>query len=115
MCALKETRYTFTRIKVDGGVSRNDFICQTLADLTGLPVERGEVTDSSALGAMFLAGLNVGIWRCKQELIDIRKIDRIFEPNASNQSDSFKSMRSWERAVERFKRWYIAEELNSLN
>ncbi|XP_065092993.1 putative glycerol kinase 5 [Ochlerotatus camptorhynchus] len=115
VCALTETRYTFTRIKVDGGVSRNDFICQTLADLTGLPVERGEVTDSTALGAMFLAGLNVGIWRSKQELIDIRKIDRIFEPIASNKSKCFKSMRSWERAVERFKRWYIDEELNSLN
>lgn len=115
MCALEETRYTFTRIKVDGGVSRNDFICQTLADLTGLPVERGEVADSTALGAMFLAGLNVGIWHSKQELIDIRKIDRVFEPNAANKNKCLKSMRSWERAVERFKRWYIAEELNSLN
>ncbi|XP_029726294.2 putative glycerol kinase 5 [Aedes albopictus] len=115
VCALEETRYTFTRIKVDGGVSRNDFICQTLADLTGLPVERGEVADSTALGAMFLAGLNVGIWHSKQELIDIRKIDRVFEPNAANKNNCLKSMRSWERAVERFKRWYIAEELNSLN
>ncbi|XP_058832742.1 putative glycerol kinase 5 [Topomyia yanbarensis] len=111
---LDETRFTFTRIKVDGGVSRNDFICQTLADLTGLPVERGEVTDSTALGAMFLAGLNVGIWRNKQELIHIRKIERIFQPNAANKRHCMISMQSWERAVERFKRWYIAEELNKL-
>ncbi|XP_053687972.1 putative glycerol kinase 5 [Sabethes cyaneus] len=114
-CALGETHFTFTRIKVDGGVSRNDFICQTLADLTGLPVERGEVTDSTALGAMFLAGLNVGIWHSKQELINIRRIDRIFQPNGANRSQCMRSMRSWERAVQRFKRWYIAEELNNLN
>ncbi|XP_058460929.1 putative glycerol kinase 5 isoform X2 [Malaya genurostris] len=113
--ALDETRFTFNRIKVDGGVSRNDFICQTLADLTGLPVERGEVTDSTALGAMFLAGLNVGIWRSKQELIDIRKIERIFQPNGANKRHCMVSMQSWERAVERFKRWYITEKLNNLN
>lgn len=110
MCALKETNYTFKVIKVDGGVSRNDFICQTLSDLTGLPVERGEITDSSALGAMFLAGLNVGIWLNKQELVDIRKIERVFQPNSANTARCLKSMRSWERAVDRFKLWYDADD-----
>ncbi|XP_038121855.1 putative glycerol kinase 5 [Culex quinquefasciatus] len=110
VCALKETNYTFKVIKVDGGVSRNDFICQTLADLTGLPVERGEITDSSALGAMFLAGLNVGIWLNKQELVDIRKIERVFQPNSANTARCLKSMRSWERAVDRFKLWYDADD-----
>ncbi|XP_050094584.1 putative glycerol kinase 5 isoform X4 [Anopheles aquasalis] len=68
-CALRETGFSFVSIKVDGGVSKNDFICQTLADLTGVQVERGEVTDSSALGAMFMAGLNCGIWSSKQQLL----------------------------------------------
>ncbi|XP_055631774.1 putative glycerol kinase 5 isoform X2 [Toxorhynchites rutilus septentrionalis] len=110
VCALKETGFAFTRIKVDGGVSRNNFICQTLADITGLPVERGEFADSSALGAMFLAGINVGIWHSKQELIDIRKVERIFEPNATNKNNCLRSMWRWERAVERFKRWYTEDE-----
>ncbi|XP_035911934.1 putative glycerol kinase 5 isoform X4 [Anopheles stephensi] len=69
-CALKETGFSFTSIKVDGGVSKNDFICQTLADLTGIQVERGEVTDSTAMGAMFMAGLNCGIWNTKRQLND---------------------------------------------
>lgn len=115
VCALKETGFEFTRIKVDGGVSQNDFICQTLADITGLPVERGEFADSGALGAMFLAGFNVGLWHSKQELINIRKVERVFEPNEANKSKCLRSMWLWERAVERFKKWYTTDEPNSLS
>lgn len=44
--------------RVDGGVSKNDFLCQTLADITGVRVERSKFSESSALGAAFVAGLN---------------------------------------------------------
>uniref|UniRef100_A0A182QRJ9 Glycerol kinase 5 n=1 Tax=Anopheles farauti TaxID=69004 RepID=A0A182QRJ9_9DIPT len=114
-CALKETGFSFTSIKVDGGVSRNDFICQTLADLTGIAVERGEVTDSSALGAMFMAGLNAGIWSTKRQLMDVRKVEKTFNPNAAGRVQRLKQMRAWERAVERFKKWYILEDIKNLD
>uniref|UniRef100_A0A1Y9H2M2 Glycerol kinase 5 n=1 Tax=Anopheles dirus TaxID=7168 RepID=A0A1Y9H2M2_9DIPT len=114
-CALKETGFSFTSIKVDGGVSKNDFICQTLADLTGIAVERGEVTDSSAMGAMFMAGLNAGVWSTKRQLMDVRKVAKTFSPNAAGRAQRLKQMRAWERAVERFKKWYILEDIKNLD
>lgn len=114
-CALKETGFSFVSIKVDGGVSKNDFICQTLADLTGVQVERGEVTDSSALGAMFMAGLNCGVWSSKQQLLQVRKVEKTFYPNAKARDKRLRQMRAWERAVERFKKWYMLEDIKNLD
>ncbi|XP_035911931.1 putative glycerol kinase 5 isoform X1 [Anopheles stephensi] len=114
-CALKETGFSFTSIKVDGGVSKNDFICQTLADLTGIQVERGEVTDSTAMGAMFMAGLNCGIWNTKRQLNDVRKVERKFAPDVTQRATRLKQMRAWERAVDRFKKWYILEDIKNLD
>ena len=96
--------------RVDGGVSRNDFICQLLADLTGLNVERAKVTDSTLLGVGFLAGLNCGIWKRREDLIQFREIDKVFEPNFDQREKSLLRMRSWERAVERFRKWYSDKE-----
>ncbi|XP_049278492.1 putative glycerol kinase 5 [Anopheles funestus] len=114
-CALKETGFSFTSIKVDGGVSKNDFICQTLANLTGIVVERGEVTDSTAMGAMFMAGLNCGIWNTKQQLVDVRKVEKKFSPDMTQRTKQLKQMRGWERAVDRFKKWYILEDIKNLD
>ncbi|XP_053674228.1 putative glycerol kinase 5 [Anopheles nili] len=114
-CALTETRFSFTSIKVDGGVSKNDFICQTLADLTGVQVERGEVTDSTALGAMFMAGLNCGIWSSKQQLMNARKVEKTFSPDPGRRQKQLKQMRAWERAVDRFKKWYMLEDIKNLD
>uniref|UniRef100_A0A1Y9IW38 Glycerol kinase 5 n=1 Tax=Anopheles minimus TaxID=112268 RepID=A0A1Y9IW38_9DIPT len=114
-CALKETGFSFTSIKVDGGVSKNDFICQTLANLTGIEVERGEVTDSTAMGAMFMAGLNCGIWNTKRQLIDVRKVEKKFSPDVTQRAKQLKQMRGWERAVDRFKKWYILEDIKNLD
>uniref|UniRef100_A0A182M0E2 Glycerol kinase 5 n=1 Tax=Anopheles culicifacies TaxID=139723 RepID=A0A182M0E2_9DIPT len=114
-CALKETGFSFTIIKVDGGVSKNDFICQTLANLTGIEVERGEVADSTAMGAMFMAGLNCGIWNTKRQLIDLRKVEKKFSPDANQRAKQLKQMRGWERAVDRFKKWYILDDIKKLD
>lgn len=91
---------------VDGGVSKNDFICQLLADLTKLKVERAVDSELSALGVGFLAGLNVGIWKSRADLINLRQIDRIFEPNQAKYETCVAKMKSWERAVSRFTGWY---------
>uniref|UniRef100_A0A182TNN0 Glycerol kinase 5 n=1 Tax=Anopheles melas TaxID=34690 RepID=A0A182TNN0_9DIPT len=114
-CALRETGFSFTCIRVDGGVSKNDFICQTLADLTGIEVERGEVADSSALGAMYMAGLNCGIWSTKRQLAELRKVDKTFAPDGAQRAKRLKQMRAWERAVDRFKKWYMLEDIKNLD
>lgn len=91
---------------VDGGVSKNDFICQLLADLTKLKVERAFDSELSALGAGFLAGLRIGIWSSRDELVKLRKVERVFVPNESVYERSMNKMKNWERAVNRFKGWY---------
>ena len=70
-------------IKVDGGMVKNDWFCQRLADLTGLPVERPLVTETTALGAAYLAGLGVGLFRDLDEIARAWALDRRFEPQAS--------------------------------
>lgn len=91
---------------MDGGVSKNDFICQLLSDLTNLKVERAFDSELSSLGAGFLAGLNTGIWKSRDELIRLRKVERIFTPNEENHERCMTKMKNWERAVCRFKGWY---------
>ncbi|XP_055322195.1 putative glycerol kinase 5 [Sitodiplosis mosellana] len=105
-CTQTETNFKFSVIRVDGGVSKNDFICQLLADLTKLKVERAFDSELSALGAGFLAGLRVGIWNTRDELVKLRKVERVFVPNESVYERSMNKMKNWERAVNRFKGWY---------
>jgi glycerol kinase len=70
-------------IKVDGGMVRNDWFCQRLADLTGLPVERPQVTETTALGAANLAGLGAGLFAGLPEIAANWALDRRFEPAMS--------------------------------
>lgn len=92
---------------VDGGVSKNDFICQLLANLTGLHVERSVDSELSVLGAGFLAGLNTGFWTGRDELLRLRQIERTFVPaDAQTREACVATQRGWERAVDRFRGWY---------
>jgi glycerol kinase len=80
---------------------------QFQADLLGVPVVRPAVTETTALGAAYLAGLAVGYWKSADEIASQRQIDRRFEP----QMDPAKAreLRStWNRAVERAKGWASA-------
>jgi glycerol kinase len=67
-------------LKVDGGMVRNDWFCQRLADLTGLPVERPQVTETTAMGAAYLAGLAAGIFQDTADIAGRWKLERRFEP-----------------------------------
>jgi glycerol kinase len=67
-------------IKVDGGMVKNDWFCQRLADLTGLPVVRPQVTETTALGAAYLAGLAAGVFADFSEIAKGWALDRRFEP-----------------------------------
>ncbi|MEM9087245.1 MAG: glycerol kinase GlpK [Cyanobacteria bacterium P01_F01_bin.53] len=67
-------------LRVDGGASRNDLLMQFQADLLGIPVVRPKVTETTALGAAYLAGLAVGYWQNQQELVQLWQVDKRFEP-----------------------------------
>jgi glycerol kinase len=69
-----------SRLKVDGGMVKNDWFCQRLADLTGLPVDRPKVTETTALGAAYLAGLAAGMFKGLDDIAARWALDRRFEP-----------------------------------
>lgn len=89
-------------LKVDGGASANDFLCQFLADITGVEVERPVCIESTALGAAYLAGLTVGLWRDRSEIG--APIERRFVPDMS-EDERAEKMRGWEHAVRCARMW----------
>ena len=91
-------------LRVDGGASVNDSLLQNQADILQLPVLRPKVTETTALGAAFLAGLASGVWKTREEISQQWQIDRRFEPRIS--ADKATAMRArWNNAVERSKHW----------
>ncbi|MCL5005911.1 MAG: glycerol kinase GlpK [Acidobacteria bacterium] len=91
-------------LRVDGGMAHNNFLCQFQADILGIPVERPVDTESTALGAAYLAGLATGFWKDQQALAPQRKIARRFEPSMP-ESRREQLYADWLRAVERAKHW----------
>jgi glycerol kinase len=71
------------RLRVDGGAAANDFLLQSLADIAGIAVERPQAVQASALGAAYLAGLAVGVWKSLDELRSAWRSGRVFEPRTS--------------------------------
>ncbi|MCU1602628.1 MAG: glycerol kinase [Frankiales bacterium] len=90
-------------LQVDGGASANDLLCQIQADQLGVPVQRPEVLETTALGAAFLAGLGTGVWSSPAELAATWRLDRRFEPTAGVREDGTHDR--WLRAVERSLHW----------
>ena len=93
-----------TELKVDGGASRNAMLMQEQADLLGVRVTRPKVTETTALGAAFLAGLAAGVWSDTDELAALVEPDAVFEPRSSDEERSLRRER-WAEAVERSKGW----------
>ncbi len=92
------------QMRVDGGAARNDMLMQFQADLLGVPVVRPKVTETTALGAAYLAGLGVGLWRSAAELDAQWQVERVFEPSmARARADAL--MSGWRKAVGRAKDW----------
>jgi glycerol kinase len=93
-----------TELRVDGGAAANDTLMQIQADLLGVPVVRPAITETTALGAAYLAGLAVGYWKSTDEITGQWRIDRRFEPKAGRkQADGLRAR--WSDAVERSKSW----------
>ncbi len=91
-------------LRVDGGASRNDLLMQTQADLLGVPVVRPRQTETTALGAAFLAGLAVGLWQGPDELAALWRAERRFEPTGSADWRASR-VAEWHRAVDRARSW----------
>ena len=87
-------------LRVDGGVTQNDFVMQFQADILGVPVERPVITETTALGAAYLAGLAVGYWPSPVALQEQWQIERVFEPRMSEDEREARYA-GWRRAVER--------------
>ena len=99
-----ETGTPLGALRVDGGAAVNDLLMQFQADVLGVPVVRPRVTETTALGAAYLAGLAVGFWASPDELRARRQGDVSFEPRMDS-SERAKRRALWQRAVERAKNW----------
>ncbi len=99
-----DTGLKISSIKADGGASRNDFLLQFMADMLDVKVERPDILDGTALGAAYLAGLASGYWQSKNEVIEKRKVDRIFEPYMDRGKRNM-LYEGWKRAIERSFKW----------
>ena len=91
-------------LKVDGGAAKNDYLMQFQADISGVPVVRPEVVETTALGAAYLAGLGCGVWKSTEEIEKLWRRERTFEPTMSQDQREFLTTQ-WGRAVARSKGW----------
>lgn len=91
-------------LRVDGGAAVNDFLMQFQADILGAPVQRPAVTETTALGAAYLAGLAVGFWESQEEIAQQWQLEKTFEPVMS--ADQREALYArWQEAVERARSW----------
>ena len=93
-----------SELRVDGGATRNDLLMQFQADVLGVRVVRPKVSETTALGAAYLAGLAVGYWKDAEEINAQWQADRAFEPGMSR-TESDQLMAGWSRAVARARDW----------
>lgn len=101
----KDSSLRITSLKVDGGASANNLLMQFQADILGAEVERPAIVESTAMGAAYLAGIGVGIWK-KDQITTRRKIERKFSP-AFDDVKRNKLYKGWLKAVERTKGWTL--------
>jgi len=93
-----------SELRVDGGAADNDLLMQMQADLGGVPVARPTVRETTALGAAYLAGLAVGVWKSPEDVQAHWQMERMFEPAKDTRKTAGMRAR-WAKAVERAKGW----------
>ena len=101
---------TLSSLKVDGGASANDFLMQSQADISNAPVNRPKCVETTAMGAAYLAGLAVGYWKNKEEVLRNWASDQIFTPQIPEE-ERVKKIRGWNKAVRYSYHWAKDEEL----
>jgi glycerol kinase len=102
--AVQSETTPLAALRVDGGAAVNNLMMQFQADLLGVPVVRPQVTETTALGAAYLAGLATGFWAGPEELRAKRQNDTRFEPKMTPEERAERRGR-WQQAVERAKNW----------
>jgi len=90
-------------LRVDGGATADNLLMQIQADLLGTKVIRPEVTEVTALGAAYLAGLAVEYWESIEEIENQWKVNRSFEPD--KKINTFEMVQGWQRAIKAAKAW----------
>jgi glycerol kinase len=101
MASASKTK--FPKLRVDGGATSNDWLMQFQADVLGVPVERPDCIETTALGAGGLAGIASGVWRSADEFISRRTFD-VFEPRMAR-DEAASLMKGWHRAVGAATHW----------
>ena len=99
----EDSSVKLTALKVDGGACENDYLMQFQADILGTAVERAEITESTALGAAYFAGIGIGLWR-QEDILKNRKIQKEFQPDM-DPSKRNKLYNTWKKAVSRSMNW----------
>ena len=99
-CMQKDSGIKARELRVDGGATRNDFLCQFQADLLGIPVVRPVITETTALGAAYLAGLSVNFWKSEKEIASQWQVEKRFEPQMKK-GERERLYQGWQEAVSR--------------
>lgn len=100
VCMEEDAGITPVELKVDGGVTNNNFVMQFQSSLLGIPVMRPKVVDATVRGASFLAGLATGFWKSREELRNTFELDLSFEPEDMKEKME-KNYKGWLEAVQR--------------
>ncbi|TDW77000.1 glycerol kinase GlpK [Kribbella pratensis] len=100
----KDSGVTLDVLKVDGGVTANELAMQMQADILGVPVSKPVVAETTALGAAYAAGLAVGFWKTKEELVQNWNEDKRWEPQWSDEQRAA-GYAGWQKAVQRTLDW----------
>ncbi|MEW5863601.1 MAG: glycerol kinase GlpK [Pseudomonadota bacterium] len=100
----KDAGEALAELRVDGGAAANNMLMQFQADILGVPVVRPKVLETTALGAAYLAGLAVDVWKSPEEIVTHWRMDRRFEPRMSRDQAQHLLAR-WRAAVERARGW----------
>jgi glycerol kinase len=95
---INDTEMHLTHLKVDGGAARNDYLMQFQADILNVPIERSSVSETTALGVAYLAGLAVGFWHDLDEIKSLKQKQNLFYPIMSD-SNRRKYYNNWKLAV----------------
>ncbi len=101
-----DSKFKLRQLRVDGGATVNDALMQFQSDLLRVPVIRPRTTETTALGAAYLAGLAVGFWKNRAEIAQLWGIDRQFRPQAPLAATR-RLTATWRRAVDRAKNWSV--------
>ncbi|GAM25515.1 hypothetical protein SAMD00019534_086900, partial [Acytostelium subglobosum LB1] len=101
-------------VVADGGVCQNDFVCQFISDMCATPIDRAGHPEMTAAGVCMLAGLNVGVWKTKEELVKLRLSSKMFSPSM-NRDNRKKLFKRWQRALRRSMCWASEDSFSTAN